>query len=139
MGRKVTLSPHPSISQGNNTAPSTLSIGKSTTSPMVTLTPNDAIIEIFQDGDSIVRLERDGTVRWANKPDPDSAAAALGEALRSSVPIIAGIEASGRHIIEEDLISFLMVIAEREGPLSTDNLKTAFEHIRAMKRLRGEI
>lgn len=108
-------------------------------SPTVTFTPDDAIIEIFQDGKSIVKLKQNGVVIWADKLVPNAAASAFGEALRGSIPIMAGIETRGRHIIEEDLISFLSKIADQEGPLSADDLEIAFEHICAMKRLKGEI
>lgn len=106
-------------------------------SPKVTLHPGDDIISISNNGELVVRLKQDGTVIWENVSEPDVAAKAFGEALRSSIQYIAGIDGVARHIIETDLITFLMKVADQEGALSAEGLKIAFEHICVMKRLRG--
>lgn len=105
--------------------------------PKITFSPGDYIIDISNNGESIVSLKQDGEVIWANTPDPNAAAKAFGETLRASIQHIAGIDSTARCIIEADLITFLMEVAEQEGPLSAENLKIAFEHICAMRRLRG--
>lgn len=121
-----------------NAAATVLKVQPPSSTPEIILSPGDDIISISNDGELVVSLKQDGTVTWPNVPNPDVAGKAFGEALRNSVQHIAGIDSTAKRIIEEDLVIFLMGVADQEGPLSAEGLKIAFEHIRAMNRLRGK-
>lgn len=100
---------------------------------------NEPILEVFKDFESVVKLNRDGSVEWGEGYTPDDAAKSFGGALRSMIPVMAGMDDMAIKIIEKDLIEHLMNLADDEGPLSTADLKTAFEKINIMRKLKGPL
>lgn len=136
-GIDASPSGNPLLIVNNNTTISA-SVAIASTQPSVTFSPTDAIIEIYDNGKTVVKLNRDGSVEWPGEIVPDEAAAAFGEAIRSSLPLIAGLEDAAKHIIEGNIISDLMDLADKDGPLSAEDLKMAFEHHCVMKRLKNK-
>lgn len=127
--------------QGVDASPSRnplLIVNKNASMTGITFSPTDAIIEIYDNGKTIVKLNRDGSVEWSGKITPDKAAIAFGEAIRASLPLIVGLEDAAKHIIEGDIVSDLMDLADKDGPLTAEDLKAAFERHCIMKRLKDK-
>ena len=84
----------------------------------------------------IVRLNRDGTVVWANGIDLD-AAEAFTRAFTLGAELSAGITDGVKSRMRDSVFEDLIAVAKEKGSLSVDELTFLYEGTKIMEKLRG--
>lgn len=102
-----------------------------------TMSPATNIITLSNNGQEIVRLNRDGTVTWANGIDIDAAAEAFGKSLTYSAELKAGITQGVKLRMRDSVFETLINIAKEKGPLSADDLTYLLESSKIIEKLKG--
>jgi len=95
------------------------------------------IISLQNNGQEIVRLNRDGSVTWANGIDVDAAAEAFGKSLTYSAELKAGISKGVKLRMRDSVFETLINIAKEKGPLSADDLTYLLESSKIIEKLKG--
>ncbi len=94
-------------------------------------------VVISNQGKEIVRLEKDGTIVWAEGIKIDEAAEAFAKTISIAAEMRAGIteriKADMRNRIFEEIIN----ISKEKGSLSTDELTLMLEATKIMEKLKG--
>jgi len=85
----------------------------------------------------IVRLERDGSVKWAKEINVDEAAEAFGKAVSIGGEMAAGITASTKRRMRDTVFEEIIAISKDKGPLSADDLTYLWEASKIMDKLKG--
>ena len=102
-----------------------------------TMTAPSNIITLSNNGQEIVRLNRDGSVTWANGIDVDAAAEAFGKSLTYSAELKAGITQGVKLRMRDSVFETLINIAKEKGPLSADDLTYLLESSKIIEKLKG--
>lgn len=102
-----------------------------------TMTQPTNIITLTNNGQEIVRLNRDGSVTWANGIDIDAAAEAFGKSLTYSAELKAGITKGVKLRMRDNVFETLINIAKEKGPLSADDLTYLLESSKIIEKLKG--
>ena len=88
-------------------------------------------------GSEIVRLNRDGTITWANGIDVDEAADAFGRAIALGAEMQAGITQGTKRRMRDSIFADLIDIAKEKGSLTADDLTYLLEASKIMEKLKG--
>jgi hypothetical protein len=88
-------------------------------------------------GSEIVRLNRDGTITWANGIDVDEAADAFGRAIALGAEMQAGITEGTKRRMRDSVFADLIDIAKEKGSLTADDLTYLLEASKIMEKLKG--
>lgn len=85
----------------------------------------------------IVRLERDGSVKWSNGIQIDEAAEAFGNAIKLGSEISVGITARVKREMRDTVFEELISISKEKGSLSAEDLTYLWEATKIMDKLKG--
>lgn len=85
----------------------------------------------------IVRLERDGSVKWAKEINVDEAAEAFGRAVSIGGEMAAGITAGTKRRMRDAVFEEIINIAKDKGSLSAEDLTYLWEASKIMDKLKG--
>jgi hypothetical protein len=86
-------------------------------------------------GKEIVRIEKDGTVKWADDVDINAAAQALSTALNISTEQKAQITQRVKQQIRDDVFNQIIDMAKVKGVLTADELTFMFESSKIIEKL----
>ena len=88
-------------------------------------------------GSEIVRINKDGTVTWANGIQIDEAAEAFSKSLTYSAELKAGISKKVKLEMRDTVFEELIKIAKLKGSLSADDLTYLLEASKIIEKLKG--
>ena len=110
----------------------------SNTTTNTTSVVNTAIISLSNSSTEIVRLNKDGTVTWANGINIDEAAEAFSRSISVGAELCAGItntvKQNMRNIVFEEIID----IARTKGSLTADDLTYLLQSAKIVDKLKGK-
>ena len=89
-------------------------------------------------GQEIVRLNKDGTITWANGIEIDEAADAFGRSIVLGAEMVAGISKGAKLRMRNSVFADLIQIAAEKGSLTADDLTYLLEASKIVEKLKGE-
>jgi hypothetical protein len=105
---------------------------------MFTMASPPDILTISNGGKEIVRLNKDGTVTWANNEIKiDEAMEAFAQTLGMSAEMAAGVTNSVKLRMRDSVFEDLISIAKEKGPLSAEELTYLLSASKIVEKLRG--
>lgn len=99
--------------------------------------PKNIIALHGDNNQEIVRLNRDGSVTWADEIKVDEAAESFARALTYSAEIKAGVTKGVKLRMRDSVFETLINIAKEKGPLSADDLTYLLESSKIIEKLKG--
>lgn len=85
----------------------------------------------------IVRLNKDGTVTWADEINIDDAAAAFGRAIQLGGEISSGITYGVKQRMRDSMFAEMIEMANTKGSLTADDLTYLHQAAKIMDKLQG--
>ena len=85
----------------------------------------------------IVRLNKDGSVKWANGIEIDEAAESFSKSLSIGVEMKVGITQGVKYRMRDSVFEDLISIAEEKGPLSAEDLTYLLSASKIVEKLKG--
>ena len=85
----------------------------------------------------IVRLNRDGTITWANGIDVDEAAEAFARSISMGAELQSGVTQGVKHRMRDSVFTDLIEIAKEKGSLTADDLTYLLEASKIVEKLKG--
>ena len=97
-----------------------------------------SVVTFYNGGNSeIVRLNKDGTITWANGINIDEAAESFGKAIALGAEMQSGITAGTKRRMRDSVFADLIDIAKEKGSLTADDLTYLLEASKIMEKLKG--
>ena len=129
---------HPII-YNTSTNYNNLTLGTTNSSKMIISTKGNSIIEIHdKNGDEIVKLNVDGTVKWDDRIKVDQAAEAFSQVLTLSAELQSGITQNVKIKMRDSVFEDLIGIAKEKGPLSAEDLTYLLQASKIVEKLKSE-
>ena len=90
------------------------------------------------DNNEIVRLNKDGTITWANGINIDEAAESFGKVVALGAEMRSGITAGTKRRMRDSVFADLIKIAKEKGSLTADDLQFILDGAKIMEKLSGK-
>ncbi len=121
------------------TGGSGLVLGPYTLNASQTYKPNNApTLSLYNGaGSEIVRLNKDGTVTWAEDINVDEAAESFSKAISLGVEMQIGITQSVKLRMRDSVFEDLIEIAKEKGSLTADDLTYLLKASKIIEKLKG--
>jgi hypothetical protein len=87
--------------------------------------------------DEIVRLNRDGSVTWAQEINIDEAAKAFAQSISVGAELAAGITQTVKYKMRDSVFEDIINIAREKGSLTADDLTYLLEASKIVEKLKG--
>jgi hypothetical protein len=88
-------------------------------------------------GAEVVRLNSDGTIKWANGIEIDEAAKAFARSVQLGAEMSAGITKGAKLRMRDSVFADLINIAKEKGSLTADDLTYLLEASKIVEKLKG--